>query len=77
MPEGPHIFNLNQPILPEVPDLPIDGRMEIGISSGEFCDACDHMTDVFISLAMDGEFPFVLCRSCINSAYDLVNGKGQ
>lgn len=59
--------------LPEAPDLPID-VMELGISSGEFCDACDCMTDVFVNFHIESDYPYVVCRACIEKAHKLVNG---
>ena len=36
----------------------------LDVSSGEYCDVCDTIADIFLSFPKEGAFPCVICREC-------------
>ena len=48
--------------------------IEVDISSGEFCDCCNEMCDVFVNLPLDSQHPYRLCKNCVRKAAKLVDG---
>lgn len=36
----------------------------LNVSSGEYCDMCDQITDIFFEFPKKDQFPFVICQAC-------------